>query len=114
MKRIETPQMTLVSYLLKEKTGRDLKTYLMERRGETITLRDGTEIKAGLDDLAYWIRHATEERGPNGEIIREGERVVRESISNWIKRYDLPEPEHDYGVDPDSMPDGSEPEPASA
>lgn len=93
MAKIETANMTLVSVLLQEKVGKDLRTYLTERRGEPITLRDGSMIRATWDDLAFWIRQET------------GERVVRESVRNWARRYDIPEPEHDYGVDPEAMPD---------
>jgi hypothetical protein len=97
MAKVETAQMQLVSVLLEQKTGKDLRTYLTERRGEMIELRDGTKVRATYDDLAFWVRQET------------GERVVRESVRNWVHRYGIPEPEHDYGVDPESMPDGTEP-----
>lgn len=93
-KRIETPTMQMISERLKNTDGRDLRTYLEEKRHEMVDLGDGTKVRATWDDLAFWIRTVT------------GKRVVRESVRNWADRYGIQEPPHDYGVDPENMPDG--------
>jgi hypothetical protein len=100
-KRIETPTMQMISERLKNTDGRDLRTYLEQRRAEMVDQGDGTQVRATWDDLAFWIRTVT------------GKRVVRESVRNWADRYGIKDPEHDYGVDADAMPDGT-PEPAEA
>jgi len=92
----ESRTMQVVSLKLQAAVGKNLKEFLTEKRGATVDLGDGTKVRATWDDVAFWIREAT------------GERVVRESARNWAQRYGIPEPEHDYGVDPDAMPDGGD------
>jgi hypothetical protein len=85
-KRIETDRMTLVSERLKDKEGLDLRAFIERERTAG---GDG----ATWDDIAFNIRTIT------------GMRITRESARGWGTRYGIPEPEHDYGVRAEDMPD---------
>ncbi len=119
-KHTETPTMQLVSNLLGREFAQVDADKLRElypevfADGRIVTVHPGTDLKTFLsdarakatandqdswDDVAFTLR------------VRTGFRAVRESVRTWANRYGIKELEHDYGVDPDAMPDG---EPAAA
>lgn len=87
IKRMETARMQLVSALLKSATGETLREYLARAVTGEVELSDGTKVQATWDDLAFDIRTAT------------GERVVRETVSNWATRYGIEMPKRESGAE---------------
>jgi hypothetical protein len=84
----ETPTQMLVNRILLEKTGKDLKTFLAERRTST----DPAEW--GWEDIAFDLRTITGVRP-----------LVRDTVHSWARRYEIPERVHDYGVSVDADPE---------